>query len=344
VSSADSFLIPALRLSCSLANEICKVLESGRSPSPGVDWIDSILVYSQPNNDNLKGGGIEDLTNDDDIRVEILPSLFKKTDINDDVRQVDGILHSLGIVFYELFSRGERPAELEQKQTGETISNSEFENVVNGELSEDFDPFHDDGTHDFPGDVNEIQNLLSYYNLSFDDSTAYGLAFQGGDGPRKKRVQNGNYHMCSVSVEPLKEKGVPMCVCDLIANMLDCANGTLSTDETYHDMPEVRDDLQLMLDKPSIYFYDQDIGMLSSNGLQIGDIMFDRNAELSIIKKAYRRTVSGGNELVTIYGKSGTGKSTLALEFGEHVLSDGGVFLFGKFDQRQQGKPLSALA
>ena len=181
MSSADSFLIPALRLSCSLANEICNVLETetGRSPTPGVGWIDSILVYSQPNNDNLKGGGIEGvfdafLTDDDDIRVEILPSLFKKTDINDDVRQVEGILHSLGIVFYELFSRGERPAELEHKQTGETNNHSEFEDVTE-ELSEDFDPFHDDGTADFPGDVNEIQNLLSYYNLSFDDSTAYSI-------------------------------------------------------------------------------------------------------------------------------------------------------------------------
>ncbi|KAK1741322.1 putative AAA ATPase, partial [Skeletonema marinoi] len=76
----------------------------------------------------------------------------------------------------------------------------------------------------------------------------------------------------------------------------------------------------------------------------IGDTLFGRNAELSTIKEAYQRTVAGDSELVTIYGHSGTGKSTLAFEFGKYVLSDGGILLSGKFDQRQQGKPFSALA
>jgi hypothetical protein len=170
------------------------------------------------------------------------------------------------------------------------------------------------------------------------------MAFQGDDGPRKRRTRNENYNMCSVSVEPLKEKGVPRSLCDLIANMLDCANGTLRKDETYKDMSEVRDDLQLMLDKPSIYLHDQDMERLSTIGLQIGDTLFGRNAELSTIKEAYRRSVSGDSELVTIYGHSGTGKSLLAFEFGKYLLSDGGILLTGKFDQRQQGKPFSALA
>jgi len=40
VSSAD-YLMPALRLACSLADEICKVGdETGRSPTPSFDWID----------------------------------------------------------------------------------------------------------------------------------------------------------------------------------------------------------------------------------------------------------------------------------------------------------------
>ncbi|KAL7428984.1 hypothetical protein ACHAXM_001499 [Skeletonema potamos] len=59
---------------------------------------------------------------------------------------------------------------------------------------------------------------------------------------------------------------------------------------------------------------------------------------------AYRRSVSGESELVTISGLSGTGKSLLAYEFGKYVVSSGGIFLSGKFDQLQQGKPFSALA
>ena len=101
-------------------------------------------------------------------------------------------------------------------------------------------------------------------------------------------------------------------------------------------------DLQLMLDKPSVYLYDQDMGRLSTTGLQFGATVFGRNAELSTIKEVYRRTVSGDSELVTITisGRSGTGKSLLAYEFGKYVLSDGGsgILLTGKFDQLEQRK------
>eukprot|EP00984_Skeletonema_dohrnii_P001544 scaffold486_cov148-Skeletonema_dohrnii-CCMP3373.AAC.25 len=344
-SSADYSLIPALRLSWSLANEICKVKEeTGRSPAPRYDWIDSIVVYSQSN--SSKEIGMENVfdtilnDNDDDIRVKLLPSLFDNTE--NDARQMNGILYSLGIVFYEIFSGGERPAEFEQKQIGETTNNG-FETAGTEELSDGFNPFDQGGIVDLEGEVSIFDNLLSDYNLSDDDSTLYDMAFQG-DGPRKKRAQNENYNMCSVSVEPLKERGVPRSLCDLVVNMLDCANGSLRKDETYQDMSEVRDDLQLMLDKPSIYLHDQDMGRLSTTGLQTGDTVFGRNAELSTIKEAYRRSVSGDSELVTIYGHSGTGKSTLAHEFGKYVLLDGGILLSGKFDQRQQGKPFSALA
>eukprot|EP00984_Skeletonema_dohrnii_P030530 scaffold22078_cov84-Skeletonema_dohrnii-CCMP3373.AAC.5 len=354
-TNSDS-LIPALWLTCSIADEICKVEEeTGQLPTPCSDWIDSIAVYSQlssPKKDGIDHDVFDTiLTEDyDGSRVEILPSLFDKTD-NDDARQMDGILYSLGIVFYEIFSGGERPVELEQQQhVGQKPNGPPCQNQNGiGDLCEDLNslPFDQGGIIDLEGEVSIFDNLLSEYNLSDDDSIAYDdVDFQGQEGPRKKRTQNGNDNIiCSVSVEPLKAKGIPSSLCDLVANVLDCANkGNLSKDETYHDISEVRDDLQLMLDKPSIYLYNQDMGMSSTTGLQIGDTMFGRNAELSAIKEAYRRTVAGGSEFVTIYGRSGTGKSTLAHEFGKYVLFDGGILLLGKFDQRQQGTPFSALA
>ncbi|KAK1737762.1 putative AAA ATPase [Skeletonema marinoi] len=85
------------------------------------------------------------------------------------------------------------------------------------------------------------------------------------------------------------------------------------------------------------------MGKLSTNGLQFGDT-FGRNAELSTIKDAYGRSFSGESELVTIFGQSGTGKSLLAYEFGDYVVSGGGIFMCGKFDQLRQGKPFNALA
>eukprot|EP00986_Skeletonema_menzelii_P007620 scaffold2995_cov135-Skeletonema_menzelii.AAC.10 len=303
-ASADYF-VPALRLACAIADKICNLEEEkGRSPTPSVDWIDSISVYSnhlrEDSTKNVSDNILAD-GDDGDIRVEISPSLFVETVSNDDneAQKMNGILYSLGIVFYEIFSRGERPAEIEElKRKGDKPKGFE---TGTQDVSEDFNPFHQGGTIDYAaGELSVFQNLLSDYNLSDDDSTSYDLTFQEGDGPRKKRAQNenithennNNNTLCSISVEPLKEKGVPVSLCDLIANMLNCAEGTLRNDDAYNDMSEVRDDLQLMLDKPSIYLHDQDMGLLSTTGLQIRDTVFGRNAELSTIKEAYRRTMS----------------------------------------------------
>eukprot|EP00984_Skeletonema_dohrnii_P007942 scaffold2926_cov109-Skeletonema_dohrnii-CCMP3373.AAC.14 len=347
--SSEHYLIPALRVAFSLADQICKAEEADRFPTPSSEWIDSIVVHLQSK--NPKEVAIENVfdtifKDDGVIRAEILPSLFDKAD--NEAGQMGGVLYSLGIVFYQIFSGGERPAELELKQIEERPD--AFENGTEEEdLFEGFDPFLQSGTVDLVGELGMHEHLLGDYKLSDDDSTSYehdigiGIGLLG-DGPRKKRSQNESCNMCAVSVEPLKEKCLSGALCDLIANMLDCTNGTLRKDETYHDMSDVRDDLQLMFDKPSIYLHDQDMGRLTMTGLQFGDTVFGRNAELSTIKDAYRRTVSGDRELVTIYGQSGTGKSLLAHEFGKHVLSHGGVLLSGKFDQLEQGKPFSALA
>eukprot|EP00985_Skeletonema_marinoi_P015486 scaffold8019_cov186-Skeletonema_marinoi.AAC.1 len=71
-TTASSSLIPALRLTCSLADEILKAKEeTGRSPTPRIDWTDSIVVYSQSNRSNQIDFDIENafdniLTYDDD--------------------------------------------------------------------------------------------------------------------------------------------------------------------------------------------------------------------------------------------------------------------------------------
>jgi hypothetical protein len=347
VLSADDYLIPALRIASSLADQICKAEEAGRSPTPSSDWINSIVVHLQSNTceDGRFDGKVAGEYDKDDeggnsIRVEILPSLFLNSSESNISRQAatNGILHSLGLVFYEIFSRGERPAELIIEQQQQQV----------GKLSEVFDPFDQGGgTIDQGGELSTSDNLLGDCKLSEeDDYVSYNdLTFQG-QGPRKKRTQNGNRNLSSVSVEPLKAKGLPRALCDMVSNMLDCAGGTISRDETYQNMVEVRDDLQLIMDKPSIYLLDQDMRSLSMTGLQFGDTVFGRNAELSTVIGAYRRSVSGESEceLVTISGQSGTGKSVLACEFGKYVVSSGGILLFGKFDQLQQGKPFSALA
>ncbi len=286
----------------------------------------------------------------DDIRAELSPSLFN---LNMNVADDGGLakdfstqrIHSLGIVFYVLFSGGERPAHNRSGTETEEFSQDQ-------ELSEDLKPlpFHQAappidlvvGLSMFDRIVDEYVNVAQG-NRTFDDAPQ-------NLNPKKKHASQQNKHICNnclVSAESLREKGLPSPLCDLVVNMLDCKNGTLSGEDSYQSMSDVRSDLRLMLDNPNTFFRDVDTTKLSTTGIKlIGKTMFGRNEELSSIKDAYRRSISipGKCGLVTITGTSGTGKSLLANEFGKFVASDGGIFLSGKFDQLQQGKPFSALA
>eukprot|EP00986_Skeletonema_menzelii_P011803 scaffold6193_cov139-Skeletonema_menzelii.AAC.1 len=357
----DDYLIPALQIACSLANQICKAKEEiGKSPEPGSDWIDSIEVITDgeaTSSFHADGDGVSS-----SIRVEILPSLlYNTTNDNNSGRARNGeILYSLGIVVYEIFSRGERPAELERKQTevdGPDGCQGQASNEAERLLVERLDalPFdQDQGGGMIDLDRVEIDDfelikfdddLQDQYNDIWGNHDTDG-SLQGRNS-RKKGSASNDYVMCAVSVEPLKTRGVPGPLCDLIANMLDISEGiggSLEGEDAYQDMSDVRDDLQLMLDKPSIYLYDQDMGRFSTTGLQFGGTLFGRKAELLTIIDSYRRSEVGESESVLISGKSGTGKSLLAVEVGKHVISNGGVLLTGKFDQLQQGKPFSALA
>eukprot|EP00984_Skeletonema_dohrnii_P017984 scaffold8298_cov151-Skeletonema_dohrnii-CCMP3373.AAC.1 len=72
---SDDYLIPALRVAWSLADQMCKAeqeVTAGQSslPVPRTNWADGIVIQNHIQNDL------------DNIRAELLPSLFK-SDIDD---------------------------------------------------------------------------------------------------------------------------------------------------------------------------------------------------------------------------------------------------------------------
>jgi len=376
---SDDYLFPALRVARSLAEQICNAEETaGQSlPAPSLNWADGVVVHLQPDGrrgrsdstehdcSNSVGVAVSPAKNDSEednfeavcataaalvqdgtsqdgggnpfVDAELMASMLKSKNGDGSPKQ-DGSkterIYSLGLVFYEIFSGGGRPPEIEQQEKIATKSgNTETEEERNEDLLEDLDflLFDQAGPIDLEGQLSIFDDIEDDYNLF----------------PKRRQTtqkNNHTYNKCAVSVEPLKGKSVPGQLCDLIANMIDCANGTLSGEDAYQSMTHVRDDLQLMLEKPAIYLYDQDMGRISTIGLQLDDTVFGRDQELSSLKECHRRSVSGDTEFVLISGHAGIGKSFLAYEFGKHVIVSGGIFLSGKFDQLQQGKPFSALA
>mmetsp|Transcript_21847 Transcript_21847/g.33792 ORF Transcript_21847/g.33792 Transcript_21847/m.33792 type:complete len:1355 (+) Transcript_21847:225-4289(+) len=362
---SDEYLMSALRVAHSLADGLCEAEDNfaekgGREnnndddelhpsllPAPGTNWADKVQVHL-----SSEGAEFNEISK---LHFNLKSADFLPMGEAADSRgqSEDGMrrIYSLGIVLYEIFSGGERPPEMgEQTRGGKSDDGTaELSQELSQETAENLDLFPIDDV-DIAAELNSISELNLFDDIIEDRFSLCndigGDDFFNAENDRKskRQTQSCSYKVYDVSVEPLKAKCLPGSLCDLVANMLDCANGNPSGEDSYHNMSEVRDDLQLMLDKPAIYLYDQDIGRLSITGLQFGGTVFGRNAELSTVKDAYRRSVSGGSELVIISGASGSGKSLLVYESRKHVLAGGGIILSGKFDQLQQGTPFSAFA
>lgn len=240
-------------------------------------------------------------------RAEILPSANTTTNNVVDETQV---IYSLGIIFFELFSGGER-------------------SIINDQSSSPLD---------FAG-------KLSISNGGGDGVGDDSIPTGQDDfiPPPAKRPSSSNIPIAR-SIERLKLKGLPDSLCNLIINMIDAKNGDLSGNEAYRTVSDVRTDLQLMLDKPDRFLREIDIEKLLVNGLPMNEAVFDRETEFSTLHDSYTRSIDGVIECVVIVGASGTGKTVLANRLGNFVSATGALFLTGKFDQLQQATPFSALA
>ena len=77
--------------------------------------------------------------------------------------------------------------------------------------------------------------------------------------------------------------------------------------------------------------------------LQIPDKLYGRDEEVERLENSFYDLKNRGKSLILITGRSGTGKTALALKLKEIALKRGSRFLAGKFDQLQKSIPYSAL-
>eukprot|EP00984_Skeletonema_dohrnii_P008073 scaffold2955_cov100-Skeletonema_dohrnii-CCMP3373.AAC.1 len=300
---SDDYLMPALRVAYSLANQICEEEATGKSPTLSVDWVDNIVVHDNNNRvgcesmnvnddggrrgsldsiafldslgfdpsdaggdnfaDNLfetvindhddgttfsegeRDGGIEE-GYDDYIKAHFASSLFNTNDDDSGLgRDAMQRIYSLGVVFYVLFSGGERPAAnfstatevVEQKLSGKSDTETE---ELSQELSEDLDrlPFHQPAPIDLAVELSLLDGIGDdeYVQDPLGDNNFHDAPQHPNENPKKRHSSQQNRNIsnsCSVPVESLREKGLPSPLCDLVANMLDCTNASLSGEDSY---------------------------------------------------------------------------------------------------------------
>ncbi|KAL3795154.1 hypothetical protein HJC23_007382 [Cyclotella cryptica] len=231
------------------------------------------------------------------------------------------LIHSLGLVFCELFSGGRLK---HNAVCSEGISDEQLHPARS----------FDEGS--LPASFRRLDLASSVKLDSHVQENHDGRSHNAG--AQKKPLKSMNSF-----IESLKQLGLPYRLCDLLHNMLDCINGDLSGDDAYKEMSDVTADLRLMIDEPMLFLHDIDVATLSSSGLTLNDNMFLRDAEFALLQNAYLRSTSGSSEFAVISGGSGTGKSHLAFHLGNYITSNGGIFLSIKFDQLMQANPFTAI-
>jgi len=144
-----------------------------------------------------------------------------------------------------------------------------------------------------------------------------------------------------ISAEPLRMLRVPNALCDLISYMLEGRSGGHDGDhgDAYEFISEVRDDLKFMIDSPDLYLRDIDLSEAANVGIQFGDSLYGREAELQALKECCHRSISSECEVAIIRGASGIGKSKLSEEFIRYATEDGSTVLSGRCD-KLQSQPL----
>jgi hypothetical protein len=274
------------------------VSEQDRACRNGLEDVSKHPPGSTPNSDSC----IEDCL---DVKSAHIQCPASDSPSNPENAHMQRIFY-LGLVFYELFSGGQRPP---SKLCALASSERAFESL---------------STKTAAQDSNAEDQFIG----------------------TNKRLQSGNQDggPCRVYCEYLKISNVKSSLCDLILNMLNCVCGVFAGTDSYLQLREVQFDLQLMLDKPKILRgLNMDALSSQSQGSQLDEISVSREQEVESILSCYRRCMSGSFEIAIIKGSSGSGKSYLANIVGKSIAAEGGIFLLGKFDQVEQSRPFSGL-
>ena len=189
-------------------------------------------------------------------------------------------------------------------------------------------------------------DLPTFPMTSMDSINLFNEADNGRNTQNNRRWHRGQAgNQNSTYIARLESTGVPMPLCVLIVNLLECRHDPFCDDDAYSSFADLQLDLQMMLDNPSSFL--DDMGHIINNPkLAIPDKLFGRDEELSKLEELYQSHINSGQTTgVVISGGAGAGKSKLASHLQKVTTSSNGYFLSTKFDHNQMSlKPLSTVA
>lgn len=186
-------------------------------------------------------------------------------------------VYFLGLVFYELFSGGEKPP---HSLLELSAFDGAFVSLPRLSLAE-----KREGINDFRVGAKRLQTTTEETSL------------------------------CNLSFEYLRSIGLPSSICQLILDMLECIYGDLSDNDSFTSVSDVACDLQLMVSEPK-FLRDFDTSALSSLGLSTHLFVIPRDEEYESIMSCYHRSITGSNEVVMIMENKASARRGLSRKLG----------------------------
>eukprot|EP00985_Skeletonema_marinoi_P003020 scaffold1248_cov104-Skeletonema_marinoi.AAC.11 len=158
---SDDYLLSALRVSCSLADSICKAEEEGGKllPMPSNNWADGINVHVQATQEINGTLATENGEQENHDKAEFLSVLCNGNDEVANNNSTMQRIYSLGIVLYEIFSGGERPTDLLKGERTTAVETNEL--AIEENLNFDPLPFDQASPIDIGADFNKLLDEIS---------------------------------------------------------------------------------------------------------------------------------------------------------------------------------------
>ncbi len=183
--------------------------------------------------------------------------------------------------------------------------------------------------------------ILSMESISFNNE-----AVNDNRNQKKMRWRSTQHadEGISASVARLESNGLPLSLCALVKNLLECRQGSFRKDDAYASFSDLQVDLQLMVDNPLCFLDNICIG--DKPKVIIPDKLFGRDDEVARLNELFKRHVTEKKLTgALISGDAGVGKSKLAMCIQRLANQSDAYFVSAKFEQHQMTlKPLSTIA